>query len=115
MMKNQKAARPKARKSRDWRAMETSLRIMGLFVEWIGFGGDGKNQIENKMALVTVTVGRNGNGQVVSENCHSVGESVPINIVETGAYGIVVGVCAELNPATNLDVVCYECSTCNRK
>ena len=55
----------------------------GLFSVRVGLI-DGENQIENKMGFVTVVVVGNGDGRIVAENRHSVGEFVPINVVETG-------------------------------
>lgn len=62
-------------------AMETSLRIMGLFVERVGLDG-GENQIENKVSLITVSIGRNGDGRIVAEDRHSVGERVKVDVDE---------------------------------
>lgn len=56
----------------------------GLFGVGIGLG-DGENQIENKMGFVAVVVVSNGDCRIVTENRHSVGEFVPINVIETGA------------------------------
>lgn len=58
---------------------------MGLFSVRIGLGADGENEIENKMAFVTFAIVGDGNGRVVAEDCHPIGERIPINIGETGA------------------------------
>lgn len=60
------------------------MRFIGLIGVRIGLG-DGENQIENEMTLVAVAVVGNGDGRIVAENRHSVGEFVPIDVVETGA------------------------------
>lgn len=52
---------------------------MGLFVEWIG-RGDGENEMENEMSLISVAVGRNGNGRVVAEYRDAVGERVEVDV-----------------------------------
>ena len=57
---------------------------MDLLSVRIGLG-DGENEIENKMTLVTFAVIGDGNGRVVAENGDSIRERIPINIGETGA------------------------------
>ena len=45
----------------------------------MGLGG---NKFQDKVSFVTVTVVRNRNGRIITKDRHTVGKSVPVNVVE---------------------------------
>ena len=72
--KNQKAAKPSARKTKDWKASDAILRRINLFVEGIGGQGNGTHEIENKSTFVAVAVGVSPDRRIVAENGDAVRE-----------------------------------------
>ena len=58
-MKNQKARRPRPRKTRDCKAKDRSFRFMDLLSVRIGLS-DGENQMENETTFVAVAVVSDG-------------------------------------------------------
>ena len=53
---------------------------MGLFGERVGGENNRPDEVNRKTAFILVA----GNGCVVAEDCHAIGEWVPVNVAETG-------------------------------